>query len=56
MAILLRDGRRVCGKQCHGAKGEHCRCICFGRYHGMDVKKAQLELFKGEEDAESPRD
>ena len=56
MAILLRDGRRVCGKQCHTAQGEKCRCLCGGRYHGSEVKREQLELFKGEADAEPTRD
>lgn len=25
---------RHCGKQCHAAKGDKCRCWCGGAFHG----------------------
>lgn len=39
--ILLRrtqgTSRRVCGLQCHCAKGTICRCLCEGWFHGVTV-------------------
>jgi hypothetical protein len=43
--VLMRSGRRVCGKQCHRAKGDSCSCLCQGKYHGSETKKKQLKLF-----------
>lgn len=36
---------RRCDSRCHNAKGKRCTCICGGRYHGINAKKADKLLF-----------
>ena len=33
-----------CDARCHDAKGDVCRCICGGRFHGKGFAQAQHEL------------
>ena len=60
MTVILRvrlpsGVRRRCDSRCHRAKGDSCRCICTGLYHGagrngtlnQKIQEHQEELLRG---------
>lgn len=44
MTTLLRLGRRRCDGVCHEAEQPECVCLCGGRYHGVGLREASLDL------------
>ncbi len=47
----MRKRIRVCGKQCHKAKGTKCRCWCLSLYHGADGAANREAVAHGYTDA-----
>ena len=50
MTVLMRQGRRVCNSRCHFAKGEVCKCICEGKFHGSVKNIIPSSLIKEKEE------
>src|SRR3990167_5070677 len=43
MAVMMRQGNRVCNSVCHTAKNPKCTCICGGRNHGGGNGREEME-------------
>jgi hypothetical protein len=40
---------RKCDARCYNAKGEHCKCVCGGRNHGLGLDAARERILKERE-------
>lgn len=40
---------RTCGKQCHSAKGDRCKCWCGGAFHGQHGLANRRAVMEGAE-------